>query len=225
MQGDFFLSYPPSDADIAAGRIHGLPNPAQAAFERLRYAVNVWIAGFGTGKTTGIARVALKAMLENPGSGGMAIAPSYRHTELMLHAMEEMLERGRIETGVNLVEHVTRSKGQSVLKLTCGSVAELYTAGSRTSFFGPSKTWVAIDEWEWCDDPDTILESVIHRLRERTIPGVRTVNYHRVFIASTAQTASGPLRKMIERAKRGFNEARLLGRDQGLMETRNIYQC
>lgn len=192
------LAFPPAEADLEAGRDHGLPNEAQAEYLELSTDVQVIVGGFGTGKTSGGAFKSSEFMLANPGCRGMAIGPTHRHAEIMQQEMLRLFELVRLRCGINLVANAPTSPSNRYIELTCGSRVTFYSGVKKAGVLGQTVAFVWLDELEWFDDPEEILNAVPSRLRQQSQPGVSTINRRRTFITSTAQFLTGPLKDFIE---------------------------
>lgn len=195
------LAYPPSQEDVEAGKDSGTPNDAQLAFLALTTFVQVFVAGFGAGKTTTGALKALIHMLANPGSRGAAVGPTYRHTRNQYRAIMALLERIKLRDGVDLVRKAKTSQAESIIELTNGSTVEFFSAAGKAGLYGWDGAWVWLDELEWFDSPESYYSDVQTRVRQVSDPGLADIHYRTIYITSTAQYSVGILKDKLEEAE------------------------
>lgn len=195
------LVYPPSNADLDEGRDYGRANPAQLRYESLATETQVFVAGFGTGKTCVGARKAIFEMLYNPGIRGIAIGPSHRHAEVQYHEMMRQLDLIRLRNDINLVRRSPSSKQERLIELSNGSLIVFLSGANAIGALGPSVGFVWYDEVEWSDNPKQVWDALTSRLRQQSQPRVAKINRLRAYVTSTAQYLTGFLREKIDESQ------------------------
>ncbi len=208
------LTAPPTPAQLEEARAKGTPahmvvgrlNPAQLAYIHLDTEIQVFLGGFGGGKTFIGAWKSTCHLRDNPGCTGLAIAPTYALAKNQYRAVMLLLERIKALYGVNLVESSKISAGQGEIVLTNGSTLLFRSAASRVGIYGLSVAFIWLDELELCENPEQIYGEVMSRLRQQSDGTSVTVNSHNVYISSTAHSLSGILADLIARARREHGE-------------------
>ena len=204
------LTVPPTAAQLEEAKRQGIPtakaqgalNPAQLEFLGLSNEVQLFLGGFGAGKTFVGAFKTILHMLTSPGSTSLAIAPSYALTKNQFKAVLALCERMRAVDGVSVIASQKISAGQGEIRLTNGSLLLFRSAASRVGLFGLNVSWVWIDELELCEDPAGTYQDAHSRLREQSDGVSVTVARLCMILTSTAHSLSGLLADLIERAQR-----------------------
>lgn len=126
-----------------------LTNPAQ---------IRLFLAGFGTGKTTvNVIETFYQMMVVHPGYTGLVCTPTYKH-----------LLQGFLETWKKLIpqEYWSMNIGNQTIFLNNGSKIFLRHAGDGgLNLAGINAAFVSIDEAALIDDPDAFKQA-LSRLRE-----------------------------------------------------------
>jgi hypothetical protein len=214
--GSAALTAPPTAEQVEKERkrgrrtdkIRGALNPAQRDFVSLSNEVQLYLGGWGVGKTFIGAWKSLVHMLDNPGCEGLALAPIFAQTKNQYRAMMRLLGRIRALYGIDLVESSKISNGEGSITLTNGSVCWFRSAGSKTGLFGLTVAFVWIDEVELCEDPQEVFEDAYSRIRQQSDPGLSEIKRCSVYLTSTAHYMMGLLKDLLERAEKERREYR-----------------
>ena len=136
------------------------PHKAQKQFHECNTRFKAFVGGIGSGKTLGGAIEAIRYMIENPGSGGIIVAPNY--PMMITSTLPTFFEK----LPSMLIQDI--HKGERKITLKNGSWCFYRSAEDPDTLRGPNLSWFWPDEASLM--PGKAFEILLGRIRDERFP-------------------------------------------------------
>jgi len=139
-----------------------LPHPSQAEFHACKARFKGFIGGIGSGKSLGGNMEAIQYMLENPGSAGVIVAPTFPmlRDATMISFFEKMPRMAYLDSGY--------SRGDNRLTLKNGSYVFFKSGDDPERLRGPNLSWFFVDEAALVSPK--VFDILVGRIRDARFP-------------------------------------------------------